>query len=213
MQHETLEAAAKDDKFPVLIPSCFVHMDDDGTKRTIQMGNPSKDEVLQAGQSATQSPKEHVFKTGSSTVHFIDTPGIGDVRGIHKDKENFDKILEFLLGYEKINGVCVLLKPHNARLTVAFRFCVLELLTHLHKSLEHNLLFCFTYSRSTFYRPGDTMPVLEQLLTAHKVGLTLDNTNYFCFDNEAFRFLACLKNEVHFNQMKDKCFQRAGTNL
>ena len=139
----------------------------------------------------------------------IDTPGIGDVRGTLKDKENVDNILAFLLKYEQINAVCFLLKPNNSRLTVAFRFCVLELLTHLHKSLEHNLLFCFTNSRSTFYRPRDTMPVLEQLLTEHKVGLTLDNTNYFCFDNETFRFLACLKNEVHFDEDERQMFSKS----
>ena len=89
-------------------------------------------------------------------VHFIDTPGIGDVRGIHKDKENFDNILDFLLKYENINGVCVLLKRNNSRLTVAF------------------------------YVPGDTMTVLEKLLSDYNVGINLDNTKYFCFDNGAF---------------------------
>ena len=98
---------------------------------------------MQDGQSATQAPKEHTFKIGTSTVHFIDTPGMCDVRGIEKDKENFDSILEFLLKYDKINAVCVLLRPNNARLTVAFRFCVLELLTHLNKSLEKKSSFLF----------------------------------------------------------------------
>lgn len=56
--------------------------------------------------------------------HLIDTPGIGDCRGIEKDKENFDNILAFLTCYDKINAVVVLLKPNNARLTVAFKFCV-----------------------------------------------------------------------------------------
>ena len=42
------------------------------------------------------------------------------------------------------------------------------------------------------------MPVLETLLSEHNIGINLDNTRYFCFDNEAFRFLACLKDGVEF---------------
>ena len=166
------------------------------SKKKVTVGNQSKNEILQDGQSATQTPTEYVFKTAKSVIHFIDTPGVGDVRGNQKDKENFDNILTFLLAYEKINGVCVLLKSNSSRLTVAFRFCVLELLTHLHKSLEQNLLFCFTNSRASCYKPGDTLPVLKRLLAENNIGLKLDNTRYFCFDNEAFRFLACLKNGV-----------------
>ena len=161
---------------------------------------------MQDAQSATQAPKEHTFKIGTSTVHFIDKPGMCE--GIEKDKENFDSILEFLLKYDKINAVCVLLRPNNDRLTVAFRFCVLEVLTHLHKSLEQNLLFCFTNSRPTFYRPGDTMPVLEKLLAEHNIDIKLDNTRYF-FDNEAFRFLACLKNGVRFDEDERQMFSKS----
>ena len=159
---------------------------------------------MEVGQSGTQYPTEYVFKTETLPILFIDIPGIGDSREIYKDKENFDNILAFLLKYEKINAVCVLLKPNYAKLTVAFRFCVLELLTHLHKSLEQNLLFCFTNSRSTFYRPGDTMPVLKKLLAEHNVGITIDKTRYFCFDNEAFRFLAYLKNGIMFDDNETK---------
>ena len=193
----------------VPIPSSFVHVDEDGTEVKVTIGNQSKNEILQDGQSATQRPKEYVFETAKSVIHFIDTPGVGDVRGNQKDMENFDNILTFLLAYEKINGVCVLLKPNSSRLTVAFRFCVLELLTHLHKSLEQNILFCFTNSRSTSYKPGDTLPVLKRLLAENNIGLKLDNTRYFCFDSEAFRFLACLKNGVNLDDEEKRMLSKS----
>ena len=145
-------------------------------------------EKLKDGESATQFPQEYTFETETTRYHLIDTPGIGDSRGTEKDKENFDKILAFLTSYVKINAVVVLLKPNNARLTVAFKFCVLELLTHLHKSLVSNIIFAFTNSRGTFYKPGDTLPVLKSLLTKHKVDIPLTKETYFCFDNEAFRY-------------------------
>ena len=77
---------------------------------------------------------------------------------------------------------------NSARLTIAFKFCVLELLTHLHKSLVTNIIFAFTNSRRTFYRPGDNLPVLKQLLKEKKIDITLSPKTYFCFDNEAFRY-------------------------
>lgn len=124
----------------------------------------------------------------TTRIHLIDTPGIGDCRGIEKDNENFDNILTFLSSYDKINAVVVLLKPNSARLTVAFKFCVLELLTHLHKSVVSNIIFAFTNSRGTFYRPGESLPLLRKLLKDNDVVIDLSPSSYFCFDNEAFRY-------------------------
>ena len=114
MKHNTLESAVKSDSLDVPIPSSFVHMKEDSTRQRITIGIQSNNENLQAGQSSTQFPKEYVFKTSSATICMIDTPGIGDVRGTRKDKENLDNILAFLLKYEQINAVCVLLKPNNS---------------------------------------------------------------------------------------------------
>ena len=164
----------------------FIFTTDEGEGKDISFGSDAN-EVLASGQSGTQFPQEHMLETDTTRYHLIDTPGIGDCRGIERDKENFENILAFLTCYNKINAVVVLLKPNNARLTIAFKFCVLELLTHLHKSLVFNIIFAFTNSRGTFYRPGDSLPVLKKLLETYKIGINLSPSNYFCFDNEAFR--------------------------
>ena len=96
--------------------------------------------------------------------------------------------MAFLTCYEKINAVVVLLKSNSARLTVVFKFCVLELLSHLNKSLVTNIIFAFTNSRGTFYRPGDTLPVLKKFLEEWNIHTNLSPKTYFCFDNEAFRY-------------------------
>ena len=165
----------------------FIFTNENGEEMDIAFGSADDNEVLSSGQSATQFPQDYRLETSTSIFHLIDTPGIGDCRGIEKDKENFDNILAFLTCYDKINAVVVLLKPNNARLTVAFKFCVLELLTHLHKSLVSNIMFAFTNSRGTFYRPGDSLPVLKKLLDENSIGIDVSPSNYFCFDNEAFR--------------------------
>ena len=140
--------------------------DDEGEETVIAFGEDSNEELIE-GQSATQFPREYTFETETRRYNLIDTPGIG--HSIEKDKENFDNILAFLTCYEKINAVVVLLKPNNAILNVALKFCVLELLAHLHKSLESNIIFAFTNSRGTFYRPGDTLPALKRLLKENNV--------------------------------------------
>lgn len=165
----------------------FSFTNEDGKEVDISFGNDDN-EVCVTGQSATQFPQTYTFETENERFHLIDTPGIGDSRGTEQDTKNFDNTMSFLTCYDKINAVVVLLKPNNARLTVAFRFCVLELLTHLHKSLVSNIIFAYTNSRSTMYRPGDTLPALKKLLNEHKI--TMDHSaksNHFCFDNEAFR--------------------------
>ena len=119
------------------------------------------------------------------------------------DKKSFENILAFLTNYDELHAVCILLKPNQSRLTVAFRFCVLELMSHLHKSLTQNMIFCFTHTRATFYEPGDTFNLLEELLRKNNINLKLKNgSTYFCFDNEAFRLLACVKNGINFSQKR-----------
>ena len=166
----------------------FVFTNDEGDEQDISFGSDLNEDLTSPyGQSATKSPQEHILETKTARFHLIDTPDIGDCRGTEKDKDNFEKILAFLTNYDKINAVVVLLKPNNSRMTVAFRFCVLELLTHLHKSLASNIIFAFTNSRGTFYKPGDTLPVLRRLLKERDIEITISPSTYFCFDNEAFR--------------------------
>eukprot|EP00794_Sanderia_malayensis_P001184 gene1184-biopygen410 len=192
---QTLNDAKESDDIKVLIPTQFSYTSETGKSQCISVGSKSLNEVLVTGQSATQGPKAYRFFVGKHVISLIDTPGIGDVRGLEQDEKNFESILAHLSYYDEIHGICILLKPNDSRLTVTFRFCITELLTHLHKSAAENIIFCFTNARSTFYRPGDTLPTLKQLVSEYKdANLTVSPQNQFCFDNEAFRFLACLIN-------------------
>ncbi|XP_072022743.1 uncharacterized protein [Amphiura filiformis] len=166
----------------------------------IMVGKNDPNENREIGKSATKAPRSYVFYVDENIIRLIDTPGVGDSGGIPQDKKNFDNILAYLTRYEEIHAVCILLKPNNSRLTAMFRFCIQELLAHLHSSAKENIVFCFTNARGTFYKPGDTLPALNMELKQKKVGIQAVPHNYFCFDNEAFRFLACLKNGVEFSQ-------------
>ncbi|XP_054761933.2 uncharacterized protein LOC129268409 [Lytechinus pictus] len=193
-----LAEAMNSQDFPVLIPSSFT-LTQDGEQREIKVGVEDANEVQEVGKSATKEPRSYVFTVGDRRVRLIDTPGIGDCGGIKQDERNMHNILSHLTFYTEINAICILLKPNNSRLTAMFRFCIQELLVQLHNSAKNNIVFCFTNARQTFYQPGDTLPALNKELEKRNVGIKATKDKYFCFDNEPFRFLACIKNGVTFN--------------
>jgi len=185
-----------------LIPSSFTMTDDNYQEKLITIGQDNNESFVK-GQSATQYPRAYILE-GEYKIRLIDTPGIGDTRGIEQDKKNVANILAFLSNFDEIHGICILLKPNNARLNVMFQFCIKELLTHLHRSAAKNIIFCFTNARGTFYKPGDTLPALKKLLEDNPdVEITLSKQTIYCMDNESFRFLAALKNGVLFDE-KDR---------
>ncbi|CAG9982203.1 unnamed protein product [Clonostachys byssicola] len=163
-------------------------------EKIIKVGGRDDEADGSRGASATQQTNVYSVNIGSATYRLIDTPGIGDTRGIQFDKQNMADILRTLSSYENLHGILILLKSNNARLTITFRFCVKELLAHLHRSAVENIVFGFTNTRISNYTPGDTFQPLMSLLEQHSdMGLTLSNSTIYCFDSESFRYLAAYK--------------------
>jgi len=171
--HEAMES---EDQVAV-IPSKFSFTNDNGESMDVLIGEEGENENFSPGQSATQEPRTHSFDHGEEIINLIDTPGIGDSRGVEQDKKNFDNILGHLTYVKEIHAICILLKPNNSRLTVLFRFCIQQLLTHLHKDAARNIVFCFTHARGNFYKPGDTLPALRQELAERKVETEMAQQN------------------------------------
>ncbi|KAK4872829.1 hypothetical protein RN001_014858 [Aquatica leii] len=194
---------AKNENLHVVIPSQFSITDDSYEERVITIGN-DHNESMEIGASATQGCRSYVYPIQGTgfRIRFIDTPGIGDTRGIDQDNVNFENVLSFIGELKYLNAICILLKPNNSRLTVMFEFCIKQLLSRLEKSASENLIFVFTNTRGTSYRPGETLVSLKKLLDGVKgVNIRCDRRNIFCADNESFRFLAALKNKVQFSAM------------
>ena len=160
----------------------------------------NRNEVLKRGHSSTQEPVTYPFYLKDRVIRLIDTPGIGDSRGMEHDKQNMENILSHLTRYDEIHAICILLKPNTSKLTVLFRFCIEELLYQLHRDALANIVFCFTNTRNTSYCPGDTFDTLSEELEKLNVDIQLDKTNMFCFDNEAFRYLACIEHNIEFTE-------------
>ena len=203
----TLDEAVKRDILS-LIPISFTTRDDKYQEIRVIIGSDDN-ENPQGDQSCTQLPKTYCFKYGRILVRLIDTPGMGDTRGADKDLDNFKNILSHIAPFDELHGICILLKPNNARLNVMFTYCIQELLTNLHKSACRNIVFCFTNARSTFYRPGDTLPALETLLRNNKVNIDTSKNTIYCTDNEAIRYLASVKSGIEFTESEQNCFSES----
>ena len=126
---------------------------------------------------------------------------MGDTRGIEKDMENFEKIICFLQHYKHLNAVILLVKGNDSRKTTHFKYCINELLNNLHQSITTNVMFCFTYSHSSMFGPGEGFKTMQELLAGElKISglqMNLDN-NCFFVDNEAFRYLVAKKQGYQF---------------
>ena len=184
----------------VLIPSNFDHASGRDFPQIISVGPKSANENMVLGQHCTLRPKEYMFHSRNHTLCFIDTPGICDDRGPEQDKENLESILDFLAYYDKIHAICIMLKPQESRLSQSFRFSVVELISYLHNSASDNIVFCFTHSRNTHYKPSTTTTTLQALFEEYdSIKRSISLQKQFYFENEAFRFLACYQHGFEFS--------------
>ncbi|KAI1333513.1 hypothetical protein F5Y15DRAFT_430865 [Xylariaceae sp. FL0016] len=198
---KSLDDARAHEKLEWVIPSSFSLQEQDEethsryVETSIKVGEFDDAEMDGVrGDSATQQTGVYRIPIKDTIVRLIDTPGIGDVRGVDADRENLANILQTLSRVRSLHGIIILMKPNAARLNLMFRFCVKELLTYLHRDAARNMVWGFTNTRYTNFSPGDTFKPLQRLLEEHKsLGLTLTRENTFCFDAEGFRGLAIQK--------------------
>jgi GTPase SAR1 family protein len=209
MYYEKLQDAMKSEPL-CLIPCEFIICDENYQQQKVTNGlsdnevvqNASANENTSGGASATQKARIYRFETATHLVRIIDTPGIGDTRGVNTDAENCASILEVVSTLSKLHGICFLFKANDARLTPTLKYCISELLLRLHKNAVENIVFCFTNAKGTFYRPGQIMVPLTKYLTdlqsSRGISIKLDKSTIFCLDNEAFRFLLAYKSNIKF---------------
>lgn len=216
LSYDTMDKAKENEKI-VLIESKFTIFDENLVQKVVSISGRAnaKNESGIVGDSATQESKVYTFPIlgTDKMLRMLDTPGIGDTRGIKQDETNCDDILRKISQYDVLHAICILLKPNNARITAEFEFCLNQLLSRLEKSASQNIIFVFTNSRGTSYRPGDTFPALQRVLQNIKekshVDVPLKPENVFCLDNEAFRYLMAVKDGITFPQDEVELYEKS----
>ncbi|XP_063922693.1 uncharacterized protein LOC135137079 [Zophobas morio] len=181
-------------KIEVLIPVCLNLSD-----KTKICGTADENEAHESGKSATQHVKVYLFpiKIGGKTFNLklIDTPGVGDPRGMEQDNINLDNILAYLATLKKLHAICFIMKSNQTRFTKFVEYCLKQILVRLDKSASQNIIFITTYSKIARYTTGETrIHCLEPLVRdiqsrPPNVSIPLSDKNIFALDNEAFKAL------------------------
>ena len=206
---DTLQQAEQNQSV-VLIPVSFLTtIGDQFEEFIVKFGDVDTNEDYEhQGQSVTQHCRSYLFHLNDTCIlRLIDSPGMGDTRGLTQDDKNIEHILTYVNNLSHLNAVCLLLKPNASRLNVFFRSCINQLFTYLTPTAYDNVIFCFTNSRATFFAPGDTGPLLRKMLqNEHHNQIPFGKTNTFCFDSESFRYLAAKKCGIDFDEFqKEEC--------
>jgi GTPase SAR1 family protein len=209
---ETFKQADTSKPLVVMPVSFMMTVGDHFEERTLRFGgvDPNEDHD-HPGQSVTQHCRSYVFQIGTQTkLRIIDTPGMGDTRGLDQDDINMQHILSFVNNLPHLNAICILLKPNESRLNVVLRSYFTRLLNFVGENARNNIVFCFTNTRSTFFAPGNTGPLLRKMINDLPIkGIPFQKTNTFCFDSEAFRYLIAVHNGIEFDDYQKEEYQRS----
>lgn len=135
IRFDSLEHALREKKVECIIASTFTWHSLDGDEYISRQIDVTPDcsvaevstpceraSVSSKGQSTTQDTKVYEMNAGGTIVRLLDTPGIGDTRGIEQDKQDMDDILVKLRSVGTLHGILILLKPNSSTLTVMFNF-------------------------------------------------------------------------------------------
>ncbi|EAL69229.1 hypothetical protein DDB_G0276551 [Dictyostelium discoideum AX4] len=225
MRYDSLEGALIESSNASLatIPTIVSMSDSDDNQFNIKIGTIEDSEeekrIVQC-KSVTKKTKKYRIKNssiqGSKTLCFIDTPGVLDSEGIRKDEENFHHILNEISKLKQLHAVCIIMKPNENRASQVFKFCINELLCHLHVSAKDNIFFCLSSTRSIHYRAGgsETKKLLAlqlaNLKETRNIHIELEKRTY-CFDNESFNYLVCKKNGGNFSEFEESLYNLSWT--
>ena len=163
------------------------------------------------GSSCTQRCRAYTFtqEGENQKIRLIDTPGIADTNGFTRDEQNMKDIVSCLSEYEVLHAICILLKPNEVRLTPVLKYCIVQLLGHLHKDATSNIVFCFTNSSPSMFEAGGTLNLLQHVLSEspQTAAIKLDEESMYYFDSEGFRYLACEKRGLEFKATQTNVFK------
>jgi GTP-binding protein EngB required for normal cell division len=212
---DTLQQAHSKQPKVVMPVSFLMTVGDNFQEKIVRLGGEDPNEDHEhPGQSVTQYCRSYVFTIGTRTkIRLIDTPGMGDTRGLDQDDRNMQHILSYINNLSHLNAICILLKPNESRLNIVLRSYFNRLLGFLGENVRHNIVFCFTNTRATFFAPGNSGPLLRQMIESHSSkDIPFAKTNTFCFDNESFRYLVALLNGIEFDDYQKEEYKQSWTN-
>jgi GTP-binding protein EngB required for normal cell division len=95
-------------------------------------------------KSQTQAAHLYDFSLPSLHISFIDTPGLGDTRGLKQDEKNVQSIIDKLQELKTLDGVVIIANGTMAREDVNLKYVIESLKGIFPKSITDNIMLLLT---------------------------------------------------------------------
>ncbi|KAJ3653439.1 hypothetical protein Zmor_012691 [Zophobas morio] len=143
----------------------------------------------------------------------IDTPPVGNPRGIEQDNTNMENILGYLATLKKLHAVCFVFKAHETRVTKFMEYCLKQMLTRLDRSAKEDIIFITVYNETSRYTAEETkhhcLVPLVRGIRSNPPRIRIGLNNVFALDNEAFRALLKIQEGKRYNRHELDGFARS----
>ena len=176
-------------------PFSFNLTDEEANDITVNIQTETN-KYQRTGQSSCHDYKSHSFSYDGYLINLIDAPTFFEEKGITK-KKYITRIQKIIQTLRVVNGICFLMKPKNSSLINEVYNIVTELQKILSQDLCKNVMFGFTNSRTSFYRPEYYVEILKDKLKYPSNNIPIEKSTVYGFENEAYKLLAAIKNEKH----------------
>lgn len=165
------------------------------------------------------SIKTYVFPMGHSSgtkkcFRLIDTPGFGNKNNLEQDEVNCNKIFKYVSQLSELHAVCLLFKPTNSTTGKyssnstnenLFKYCLSQIFCYLEKSVVDNVFLVITHSKSI--KGWRSSEVSENFLEKIKDFLPSFKSDYFLMENNVFKYLAALENNIKIDSSQKDYYQ------
>ena len=209
---DSLERARSSSPLVVMPVSFLLAVGQDFEEKTVKFGDEDTNEDHHhPGQPVTQQCRSYIFPYNPDRpLRIIDTPGMGDTRGLQQDDQNMQHIISYINHLPHLDAICILLKPNESHLNRVLHSLITRLLTFLGPEAGQNIIYCFTNSRSTFFAPGNTASLLRAMIKQLPTQtISFGKTNTFCFDSESFRYLMVLQNQIKVDVLEKERYRKS----
>jgi energy-coupling factor transporter ATP-binding protein EcfA2 len=145
--------------------------------------------------SQTQEPRVYKLldKSTGKQLSIIDTPGLGDTRGVSQDDKNVNQILHSIFSMQGVNGICLVHNSSKSRLTHGVELAIKKIKNMFTKDCLKHFVVCLTFvSDPSQIACKDSLRAL---------GIPLENVFYF--ENNCFKPPSIIRQiNKHFDQKR-----------
>ncbi len=148
------------------------------TKYLKGTGVNTESDLSKQDQSQTQFCHVHELQFQIEDCNFklflMDTPGLGDVRGIHQDDDNANKILETISKTTELNAIILMLNGAEPRVNERIKYIIQRIVGILPNVVKENLMIVLSNTR------------ISSNLDVKSLGIEVPSERVFSIDNFIF---------------------------